>query len=221
LLNYFKSTLVLLVLLAGSSQAATLNVLSVDTTRGRNVSLNIDGTDSTYFAGVIVGSYNGGTSFDLFCVDLFTDISYGLYDSYTRLPELDGYENRVAWLYDAIYNRSTINTTALGAGLQVAIWDIIHDGGDGPNAGRIRSNSNTPTAVVTNWNSFLTTSLGQSSTDAVIYVNSQGAIPAQNLIGLPMSEQPEPGTIAMLGAGLIILRWRLSRQAAAQSANKA
>jgi hypothetical protein len=202
-----KSTLVLFTLLVGTTQAATLNVISVDSARGRNISLNVDGSNSTFYAGVIVGSFDGSPSFDLFCVDLFTSIGYGLYDSYDRLPLLNGREDRVAWVYHNLYNRTTINTTNLGAGFQAAIWDIIHDGGDGPNAGRIRSSSNTPSAVINSWNSFLTQSLNQSSLDAAIYVNSKGLIPAQNLIGSPMSENPEPSTCAILGAGLLGIAW--------------
>lgn len=202
-----KSTLVLLTLLVGTTQAATLNVISLDSARGRDVSMRIDGVNSTVYAGVIVGSYDGSQSFDLLCVDFFTSIDYGLYDSYDRLPLLNGREDRAAWLFANVYKRTTINTTNLGAAFQIAIWDIIHDGGDGPSAGRIRSNSSTPSAVITSWNSFLTQSLNRSSLEAVIYVNSQGLIPAQNLIGLPVSEQPEPSTYAVLGTGLLTLAW--------------
>ncbi len=200
-----KSTLVLFALSACFASAATINILSVDSNRGRTVNLNVDSTNSNFYAGVIVGSYNGGASFDLFCVDLFTSIDYGLYDSYDRLPLLNGREDRVAWLYDEVYNRTTINTTNLGAALQIAIWDIIHDGGDGPNAGRIRSNSSTPAAIVNSWNSFLTQSLNKSSLDAAIYVNSKGLVPAQNLIGMPVSEVPEPATYAALGGALLAI----------------
>lgn len=212
--NIFLITLMAL----GSAQAASIQILSVDANRFGNVKLNIDGANSTHSAGVIQASYDGGPVLDLFCVDLFTNITYDTYTSNDVAPNPLRNEDRAAWLYENYYDPAIINTKAEGIAFQVAIWDIVHDGGDGISSGRIRSQSGTEAAVVTAWQSFLTASVGQSYFGVNIYINSKNNIPAQNLIGgirdvppPPMAENPEPGTVAMLAAGLGVLYWKRRR----------
>jgi hypothetical protein len=177
------------------------------------VSLNIDGANTTASGGVIRISYDGGPAFDVFCVDLFTSISYGVYDSFTLAPRPERYEDRAAWLYHNLYNPATVNTQALGAAFQIAIWDIVHDGGDGINAGRIRSNSSTNASVVTAWQNYLTASAGQSYFGVNTYVNSRSNVPAQTLMGgVREVDNPEPGTLVMMSAGLGLVWIRLRRK---------
>ena len=62
-----------------------------------------------------------------------------------------------------------------GAALQLAIWDVVHDGGDGFAAGRIRQSADalnpTDSIVLSLANSFLSASLGQTQTGGIVYVN--------------------------------------------------
>lgn len=214
--KFIPTTLALLVLSAGTSFAASITLTGIDSARFGNVNIRVDGTNQTFGAGVIKATYDGGPSMDLFCVDLFTNINLETYDSYTMAPRTERYEDRVAWLYLNYYNPSTINTTTLGIAFQLAIWDIVHDGGDGFSAGRIRSNSSTNAAVLTAANNFIALSVGQSSFGANIYINSRNNVPAQALIGgtrdvPPMSDTPEPATMALIGAGLVGIYWKRRR----------
>ena len=67
-----------------------------------------------------------------------------------------------------------------GAALQLAIWDVVHDGGDGFAAGRIRQSADVlnPTdsivIVLSLANSFLSASLGRTQTGGIVYVNVPG-----------------------------------------------
>lgn len=208
-----KFALALLIILSSTLPAATINVLNVDTNRFQSVNLNVNGSNGSHSAGVIRISYDGSPAFDVFCADLFTSISYGVYDSYTIAPRPARYEDRAAWLYQNLYNPTTVNTTALGAAFQVAIWDIVHDGGDGPTAGAIRSNSNTGSTIINAWTGYLTASSGMSSFGVNIFINSRNNVPAQTLIGgLREAENPEPGTIAMMSAGLALIAFRFRKK---------
>lgn len=207
--NSIKFALALSITLSSTLTAATINVLEVDANRFQSVNFNVNGSNTSSSAGVIRVSYDGSPAFDVFCVDLFTSISYGVYDSYTLAPRPVRYEDRAAWLYQNLYNPTTVNTTALGAAFQVAIWDIVHDGGDGPNAGAIRSNSNTGSTIINAWQSYLTASNGHSSYGVNIYINSRPGVPAQTLMGgMRNVDNPEPGTIAMMTTGLALIAFR-------------
>jgi hypothetical protein len=190
-------TALLLLLTALGLSAGTLTVTAVDNTRGGNLRFLENGTEIRTFVGVILGNYNGGPSQAMFCVDLFTAIDLSTYTSEPGPPR-NANELRVAYLY-----------VALGQAMQLAIWDIIHDNGDGVNAGSVRRSANTSTTVVNAWNNYLALSAGQSSTAASIYVNFSGTTPAQALIGTfqptALPGVPEPATLALVGGALISL----------------
>ena len=107
-----------------------------------------------------------------------------------------------------------MTTAAQGAGIQLAIWDIVHDGGDGFSAGRVQAvtNPSNPTdSNVLSWaNTYEALSAGNSSAFAFIYnnVNMGNGVPAQMLAGPRFADggpvpNPEPATFLMAGAALI------------------
>ena len=190
----------LLLLCAPGSQATLIEVLGIDTTRGGFLTILEDGLDTQVYAGVIEARYDGTDITPVFCVDLFTNISIDTYESDPILPRFNLNEDRVAWLFKNMIH--LVQDPTAGMAIQVAIWDIIHDNGDGANAGRIQAAAATPAAVTVQWLQFLNDSLNQSATGGVrIYENSEisDGTPVQDLIGFAI---PEPGTWTLLALGL-------------------
>lgn len=200
---------------AGPVLAHTIQVTSTDTTRGGNVSFVLDGANSSGYAGAILAKYDGGPTQTFFCVDLFTGISYGTYGT-TPLVPYSANLARVAWLYET--QLGTVTSANLGRAFQLAIWDIIHDGGDGVDAGRLRQRvgtGGTPAAVVTAWTNYLNISAGMSSLNATVYRNYNlgSGLPAQDFIGPYRADAlvPEPESWVMMSTCLVFLAWRRLR----------
>jgi hypothetical protein len=225
-----------------ASADAIINVTGVDNNRGGSLAIRADGVDqAAFFAGVILISLTqNGQVFnrDTLCVDLFTDIYLG--QSYTSTlldPSMVPGKNldRVSWLVDnallpvqdstatsALDSSDWVTTSVQGMGIQFAIWDIVHDGGDGFSSGRVQAASvsdtnnngvgDTNAAVLTWAQEYEALSLGQSNDQAYVYNNislANGA-PAQMLIGPQFSDAgpvpiPEPQMFMPLGMGLIAL----------------
>jgi hypothetical protein len=197
-------TAALLFLSVLSAVAGTITLTGVDTTKGDNLAFFVNGVEESHFAGIILANYNGGPTQPMLCVDLFTSISLSTYTSEPRAP-LSDRELRAAYLY--VTYLSGVSSVVQGQGLQIAIWDIIHDGGNGSGAGIITSSTNTPVEVNTAWANYLALSAGFTSTAASIYLNFDGSTPAQSLIGAfqptAIPGVPEPATTALVGAALI------------------
>ena len=103
-----------------------------------------------------------------------------------------------------------MDTAIEGAALQLAIWDVIHDSGDGFATGRIRSTGNTNAAVLSLAGQWVAASHGQSSTNAQVFTagpNQRAFHQQLYLTGCALSgncggsEVPEPGTLSMLALG--------------------
>ena len=233
---------------AGIASADSLiTVPGVDWSRGESIWINENSAPvDAYFAGVIyIDLTQNGQDYqrDTLCVDLFTDIYlWQTYGNQVLDPSAvpgRGLE-RVAWLIDnamlppqnplasTVMDPSEwVTTPAQGAGIQLAIWDITTDGGDGLSAGSVQASSdpNNPTpADVINWaNYYESASVGQASDAAFVYLNwnTSNLSPAQMLEG-PMfldngpAPAPEPvpyllvGT-SLLGLGLMTRRMRTVR----------
>ena len=192
---------------ASGIHAATITSVSADATRGGNIALSWQGKTTIDYAGfidvVMDGIYNRYT----FCADITTPISNTTYTTIFQSPSTIANGLRAAWLVE---NYAQTTTTVVGGqALQFAIWDIIHDGGDGLSKGNFRKASATTAAVVTQATSYLSLSLGHTSTNAMIYVNtnvSTGA-PGQTLISWIPNDggpqlTPEPASMLFVGAGL-------------------
>jgi hypothetical protein len=175
-----------------------------------------------YFAGVIfITVTSGGKTYqrDSLCVDLFTDININQ-QYLTTVLRPDEVPNkpllRVSWLVDNallptqqsvhsdLPDVDWVTTSAQGAGIQLAIWDIIHDGGDGFSAGSVQSTRRTPADVLAWAVTYEALSLGKSSDLAFVYDNvALNGTPAQMLIGPlfhdggPAPPAPEPSTLAL------------------------
>ena len=186
----------LLILLTTLSRAAAI-VATVDPSRGEySVWFNEHGANGgatqAYFAGVLsitVAANNSNYYRDTLCVDLYTNIYVGLtYGTDVVAPDQipDRNLNRVSWLVDnallptqntsilsAFDKTDWVYSPAQGAGIQLAIWDIVVDGGDGFSAGQVEASSdpNNPTDPdVFNWaNFYLDQSAGMSSNLAFVY----------------------------------------------------
>ena len=218
---FLRRFLLLFLLTVSPVVANTIIVVGTDTNLGENIFLRENGSNDTAWAGGIDVKVDGHARV-LFCVDLFVEInSGGTYNTaldFADTPNL----KRVAWLLNNYYPTNAVT----GAGLQLAIWDIMSDNGDGFTSGLVRkstSNGNpTNQTVLNDAMQYETLSIGKSSTSAVIYHNFSipGGTPAQTLIGLwpndggPFAETPEPASIFMILSGLALIglgRFRRSR----------
>lgn len=150
--------------------------------------------------GPMAATLDGSFNFSAYCVDSAHAPLFGSsYDvNMVTLPDA-GLPNsgRIAYLYQSF--ASTVNNQDLGAGLQLAIWDVLVDGGDGLGAGNFRASSvtNTMNAAA----NFLTQSVGHSGT-ATWYQGPRGANQPQDLVG--GTPVPEPVSILTLGAAALV-----------------
>jgi hypothetical protein len=156
-------------------------------------------------AGALDATLDGSQSFEAYCVDaLHAPLIGSSYPvSTVQLPNA-GLANsgRLAFLYQNF--ASSVNNQDTGAGLQLAIWDVLMDNGDGLSAGLFRAS--TVTSTVNQTNAYLAASVGQSGS-ATWYKGTPGANQPQDLIGA--NPVPEPATIVTLGiAAAAVLRRR-------------
>jgi hypothetical protein len=146
---------------------------------------------------------------DAVCVDFFTLISNGTYDVNLLGPSAITNGTRIAWMLQntlpSINTQSDpVTRNQQAAAFQLAVWDIIHDNGDGFNAGRIQAATGpqATNAIVLFWASaFVGGTVGQSSNAGVVYQNVGGVGVSQQL----MSGVPEPSSYALMITGTLIL----------------
>lgn len=224
------STLLLGALLTLPANATLLNVLSLDTTRGQTISLNVDppndSTSNREFLSTFAGVFRinlGGQALDAFCIDLFlTQPVPGSYQVNTSTPAANSALARAAWLFADVFPNIVANTTDgrdRAAALQLAIWEILTDGGStnsgatSLDTGRVQrfittnSDPSTPANVVTLTNQFLANSLNRSNTNATILAstafNSTSGPQRLIVLGRPDVVIPEPSSVALFGLGLV------------------
>jgi|SRR5271157_147633 len=240
----------------------TIDATGVDPNRSIwGVWIDEDGVPTDAVAGVINITLTEGSNVyyrDTLCVDLFTDIYLNqTYNDQIYIPSAikatwDTGQNleEVSWLLDNTllppvgsyhgvltgnYLADLVTTPAQGAGLQIAIWDLTVDNGDGFSAGQVQAS--TVAGEVTDpstlyWageyeNLLREFSPSNWSDDANVYVNwstslsSTGQViitPAQMLEGPifqdngPPAIAPEPATFILVGAALIAIGWSWRRR---------
>ena len=160
----------------------------------------------------------------VFCVQLFTDIGFGTYNTTMDFSDTPNLE-RLGWL---LQNEFPVGQVA-GAAFQLAVWDIIEDNGDGfgtatKTAGTVSQSTDpsnpTSSAVLTAAVKYEADSLGKTSDYGAVYHNFLGATPMQNLMGTPVTDggpspAPEPSAIFLMIGGLALIglgRLRIGRR---------
>jgi hypothetical protein len=204
----------LVVLLAGlmsvSASATTLEPIERPENSGMQVTINVNGTDYSEWAGPFLAKLNNTTFIEVFCLDFFTSIDYLPYSVNEWAPG-PAYEDAAKLYSTFVGTYNSAPTVALhklyGAALQLALWDIMIDGtGSGLGAGDFKASlgSPLPTDLSNAVTTFLTSPLGPIAPGVTVYT-SANTVPMQALIGGGGSEVPEPGTLALLGAGLVAI----------------
>ncbi|MBY0503132.1 MAG: PEP-CTERM sorting domain-containing protein [Bryobacteraceae bacterium] len=162
-------------------------------------------------AGVLNLIVDNTFSVDAFCVDYFVLIGQGTHNVNLFGQNAINGGGRIEWMLRNTLPQINAQADATlkrqqAAALQLAIWDIVHDNGDGFSAGRIRqstSSTNPTNAIVLSAaNAYLTASLGQSALGGVVYVNVLGPTAVQRLMS---DGVPEPSTYALMLSGLGLL----------------
>jgi hypothetical protein len=215
-----------------ASGSTTVTVTGVDMSRGQNIYFLEDGTAVQGYAGAIVVNANNAST-SVLCVDLFTNINLNdvFQVNFLNPQYLDPTNTaaglRAAYLFVTQFGtissylssqNPSITLAQATAALQLAIWDIVHDGGDGFSAGRIRSSSvpgqSTDAAVLAAAIQYVQFSLNYQDgpTNATLWRHVDGPQVKQQLIGFyqPGTENgiPEPGTSFLIACGLGLLGWR-------------
>ena len=195
-------------LFTSSASASTLNLIQPNTSRGSYLTFNYNGVDETAFAGALSFSIDGSATLtDMFCVDI-TTFSYlnSPYEATALPPTILNNGDRAAWLF--LNFDSSANTVVTGTALQLALWDVVHDGGNGLSTGIFKGTASISSEIINQAESYITASLGQSASAAVVYESVLGKNDRQLQIG----HVPEPSSILLLASGLAFVGWKAKRR---------
>lgn len=200
-------------LCAPSAQAGILTLQGSGL--GGSVPLTLNATVENVFAGQLFGNLDG-RSIVAYCLDLFTGIDYIAYNTTTGPPS--GYSNggRASWILENYGGSVNGNDSAIA--LQLALWDVVHDGGDGLSVGSVILDVSASATIRNAARDIILASFGHSSNNATILnnVNPSTGYFAQTLITYdPSLATPEPSTYGLMGVGLtvVLARWKRKRLA--------
>jgi hypothetical protein len=200
------------IFVVAAANADTQGILRLSPKTETRLAVNITYHNSTMnvWGGPMKATFNS-TQFDAYCVDLDhwnTPTAQYRVNAQSTNNLRNG--ARAAYLYNTF--ASSVDSKEKGAALQLAIWDIVTDNGDGFAAGSFKANhlSNSVASMAQN---LITQSAGQGSVATYFKAVSHGANCDinQNMMG-PV---PEPGTMLAMGAGLAAF---LKRRRAAKKA---
>ncbi|MBX3096649.1 MAG: PEP-CTERM sorting domain-containing protein [Fimbriimonadaceae bacterium] len=197
-----RTLIVAAMALAGLSVHATpFTFVGLDAGKSDGVTITYDGKSYNVSAGVAILKLNGSDPFTGLCVDLDHWNSNNQTYNVNVRPATDLNNGaRAAWLVKNAL--PSVTSKSMGAGLQLAVWDIIYDNGDGLNNGRVKSNVSG--SIKTAANNFLAQSSSKSSTEAYWFeATSHGSKNNKNQNF--MSPVPEPASMIALGFGAMAL----------------
>lgn len=225
----------------GSAMADPLTPVTVSNVsvnfalQGEGLTIQDPNTDAIYYAGVIGFSLNGGPTMYVFCDDLYNVIYIGSTDSYyvadtndanaylsplslSTIHEIAG----LAYLGTSdAYSNSL--TPALGAEIQLAIWELEYgDITDTANAGVQTAVNGLIAGATADYDAMLAAHFTYGELESPCSADQAGQItftsacqiqgqifvsdPVENTSnGLPPTffSVPEPGSLALLGGGLL------------------
>ncbi|MFZ4508631.1 MAG: PEP-CTERM sorting domain-containing protein [Fimbriimonas sp.] len=196
------------------ASAVPLNVQSLKSGKFSTARVNANGRSLYVYAGAFDATL-GSQGLEVYCIDLAHEVSPpSSYDvNVVSTTTLASNYKLAAKLFNQF--ASTIDSNEKGAGLQVAIWDAITDGGDGVNSGNFYDEG-TDSAILGYASSFLSYDLSSTSDEAYAYLaTSHPGNRNQNMIGTlpdPTAPVPEPASLTALALGVgAILRRRASK----------
>lgn len=198
--------------IAAMAPATDLFVAGFVTGKFRFVLTSFNGTSplTNTQAGALAATLDGFQNFEAYCVDgAHAPLIGTTYNTNAvQLPN-GGLPNsgRLAFLYQNF--ASTVNSQDTGAGLQLAIWDVLMDNGDGFGAGLFRASS--VASTITQANAYLAASAGQSGSATWYQGLPAGPNQPQDLMGA--NPVPEPASLAALGIASAALLRRRRRSA--------
>ncbi len=212
----------ILTLTSSSLFATNIRHQGLDWSRAMSIEIEAGGHVRNASAGVGIMRVNGSSLVDVLCVNLFQSIT--LYESYSAASvaplSYDADAGAAAWLMQTFL--PIVDSAIEGAALQLAVWDVIHDGGDGLDAGRIQSSAHTNASVLSLASLWVSASQGMTGDAALVFTAAPNACSFQQQMYLAVDrpstggDVPEPGTMAMLLIGCVGVfagTWRKNRHA--------
>ena len=198
---------ILALTIAVTASATQFTLTGMAAGKSKVVNIQYHGNSFNVYAGAVLGKLDSGPTFDSYCVDL--DHWDHLGDSYAvnlrMMSEQGPFGTRAAWLFNQY--SGVVNSSDKGAALQLAIWDVIADGGDGISHGVFRASSNSTVNSLAG--QYLAASAGQVSSAHWLQAVNHGRNGDRNQNF--MAAVPEPSALAALLIGSVTLLRRKSR----------
>lgn len=165
------------------------------------VDITYKGSNLSVYSGPVLARFKGGTTFDAYCVDLdhWGNLP-GAYQVNTSPINHIQYGERAAYLYNTY--SAGVDSKVKGAALQMAIWDVVTDNGDGFDGGNFKGR-NMSSEIKSLANTYLAESHGKGGLATLFAAVDHGRDGKKNQDF--MGPVPEPATMAVLGVGVASL----------------